>query len=516
MHDQRKVRQEFDEKTREQRLAEVQAFTSAYGSLLRQRDNRVYSEAVLQQLSELLQKNPEAYSMYNYRRIALLHLWGKMREQREEKVEPADAIENTTQVGGDTAAGGLPSSQSDETKQHAPRGEIEWLKDELKLSSMILVSDYKVYAAFMHRRWIFAQLERLAKDALFASTATNTAGAAVQSGSDRVERPEELQFWSSALMKEKKQCDMLLAADERNFHAWNYRRWILREIARMEQLLAQYSIDLNASASKNTAEGEAPAMKQEEEEEQQQQQKQKPQPRARSGGDNGEPCGSFFIPEELKEMKFTTTMLRRNFSNYSAWHQRGVIINTALQRLREKSEDDLTRDVALREAWGQLEEDLEFFITAVYCDPADQSAWYYVQFLIRSADTLERISPAHHAVRIEFTTRPIQACIELLGEEKRLGDEAEAYWPRYYLFTVLLSSFGAGNSNTDGKDKARAAVTAFASEIRGVLCPNDSPGESREIEEDCVWCLRELAAELVRADPLRAGMYKGLLATVTS
>ncbi|EKF32502.1 hypothetical protein MOQ_003647 [Trypanosoma cruzi marinkellei] len=513
MHDQRKVRQEVDEKTREKRLAEVQAFTSAYGSLLRKRDDHVYSEAVLQQLSELLQKNPEAYSMYNYRRIALLHLWGKMRE---EKVGPADATENTTQVGGDTATGGLPSSQSDETKRHAPRGEIEWLKDELKLSSTILISDYKVYAAFMHRRWIFAQLERLAKDALYAITATDTAGAAVQSGSDRVEHPEELRFWSSALTKEKKQCDMLLAADERNFHAWNYRRWILSEIARMEKLLAQYSIDLNASASKNTAEEQVPAMKQQQQEEEEEQQKLKPQSCGGSGGNDGEPCGSFFIPEELKEMRFTTTMLRRNFSNYSAWHQRGVIINTALQRLQERSDDNVTRDVALKEAWGQLEEDLEFFITAVYCDPADQSAWYYIQFLIRAANTLESISPAHHAVRLEFTTRPIQACIEILGEEKRLGDEAEAYWPRYYLFTVLLASFGAGKSNSDGKNKARAAVMAFASEIRKVLCPNDSPGDSREIEEDCVWCLRELAAELVRADPLRSGMYKSLLARVTS
>ncbi|RNF11919.1 geranylgeranyl transferase type-2 subunit alpha [Trypanosoma rangeli] len=506
MHDQRKVRHEINEAARERDLAEVQAFTSLHDSMLRQRDRQIYSEAVLQQLSELLCKNPEAYSMYNYRRNVLLHLWREMREQQEEDVktnEPAKEI--ACMEGGDTAVNtSFPSSRVEEEKrQTAVQRKMEFLKEELRLNSKILLRDYKVYVAFLHRRWIFAQLKRFAKDALLTADAAGVPG---QGPSVRVECPEEVRFWSSILIREKEQCDALLAVDERNFHAWNYRRWALSEIAYMDNLLAHCSVDTASASSKNPAEKEVPKARQ--------LQEQQPQ----SCGDEGvvEPRGLFFTPDELKELNFTTKMVQRNFSNYSAWHQRGLIIKTALQRLQQRLGDDVMRDATLREAWEQLEEDLTLFTTAIYCDPSDQSAWYYAQFLRRAAETLEHILPAPYAACDDFIMRPIQSCIELLTEEKRLGDEADMYWPRYYLFTSLLASCVSENSNDNVKNRTAAAVTALVRDIRRALCPNDSLSGTSDIEEDRGWCLRELAAELVRVDPMRAGMYQGLLATSTT
>ncbi|RNF26054.1 geranylgeranyl transferase type-2 subunit alpha [Trypanosoma conorhini] len=499
MHDQRRVRREVDEASRERERAEVQAFTSLYDALMRQRAAHVYSEAVLLQLSELLCKNPEAYSMYNYRRNVLLHLWKEMRGKREEGVEAIEAAKEVTDMEGVPKAGASPPSRTEERDPRtAVKREMECLKEELRLSSKILLRDYKVYAAFVHRRWIFAQLKRLAKDAVLAATAADAAGVTGRGPSASVDCPEEVRFWSSVLMKEKEQCDALLAVDERNFHAWNYRRWALREIAQMEELLARYSVD--------AAEEAVPSVRQ--------QQEEQPQSRGDAGG--ATPRGSFFTADELKELKFTTKMVQRNFSNYSAWHQRGLLIKTALQRLQQGTEDDVTRDAKLREAWAQLEEELGLFTTAIFCDPSDQSAWYYVQFLSRAADTLQHISPAHRAECSDFILRPIQACIELLTEEMRLGEETDMYWPRYYLFSVLLASCGCGNSNSDTKNRATAAVTALARDIRRALCHTDLPSDTSDIEEDRLWCLRELAAELVRADPMRAGMYRSLLAAAVS
>ncbi|ESL11919.1 hypothetical protein TRSC58_00322 [Trypanosoma rangeli SC58] len=507
MHDQRKVRHKINEATRERDLAEVQAFISLYDSLLRQRDRRIYSEAVLQQLSELLCKNPEAYSMYSYRRNVLLHLWREMWEQEEEDVKTNESAKEIARVEGDdaTVSASLPSSRTkEERRRTAVQRKMECLKEELKLNSKILLRDYKVYAAFLHRRWIFAQLKQFAKDALLAAIAADAAGVPGQGPSVRVECPEEVRFWSSILIKEKEQCDALLAVDERNFHAWNYRRWALSEIVHMDKLLAPCSVA--AASSNNSAEEEVPKARQ--------LQEQQPQSR----GDEGvvEPRGLFFTPDELKELNFTTKMVQRNFSNYSAWHQRGLIIKTALQRLQQKPGDDVTRDATLREAWEQLKEDLALVTTAIYCDPSDQSAWYYAQFLRRAAETLEHILPAPYAACGDFIMRPIQSCIELLTEEKRLGDEAEMYWPRYYLFTILLASCVSENSDDDMRNRTTAAMTALVRDIRRALCPHDSLSDTSDIEEDRGWCLRKLAAELVRVDPMRAGMYQSLLATSTS
>ncbi|KEG10281.1 geranylgeranyl transferase type-2 subunit alpha [Trypanosoma grayi] len=498
MHDQRKVKQEIDAKTRERHLVEVQEFTTLYDSLLEQRKQSVYTEKVLHQLTNLLRKNPEAYTMYNYRRCALLHIWSEARQQ----AEAAAATTTTTTTDN--------STETTVKEQHPVRTELDWLKDELILSSSILLSDYKVYAAFVHRRWIFTQLRRLAEEALTASSTTITTTVSSSNKPNGVGRgacPEVVRFWESALLKEKRQCDALLMRDERNFHAWNYRRWALRELAQMKQLLAQFGVELEATPSRSNSVGkeETPSA------EWQQQQ--------RPGDLDSKPMlsSSLFTSEELRELRFTTMMVRRNFSNYSAWHQRGLVLKTALKRLEERPADDAVRVAALEEAWTRLEEDLVLVITAVYCDPADQSAWYYAQFLTRAAGTVQCMSPAPSTSRVDVTGRLVEACIELVAEEKRLGGEAEAYWPRLYLFTTLLSLFGktnAKNTSSSGINCDGGSAAALIREVCEALGTSDlaASGDHYDAGNDKVRLLQELAAQFSRADPLRAGMHQCLLA----
>lgn len=61
------------------------------------------------------------------------------------------------------------------------------------------------------------------------------------------------------------------------------------------------------------------------------------------------------------ELKFSTDRLNSNFSNYSSWHYRST--------LRSLNEDC-------------IEEDLTLVQNAVFTDPADSSAWFYLRWVL--------------------------------------------------------------------------------------------------------------------------------------
>jgi len=96
-------------------------------------------------------------------------------------------------------------------------------------------------------------------------------------------------------------CDMFLTRDERNFHCWNYRRWLA----------------------------------------------------ARSG----------LSPAE--DLEYTRIKLDRNFSNYSAWHQRAQALSIAGAVVPQG-----------------LRSELERVRTAVYTEPDDQSAWIFHRWAV--------------------------------------------------------------------------------------------------------------------------------------
>ncbi|XP_008776168.2 geranylgeranyl transferase type-2 subunit alpha 1 [Phoenix dactylifera] len=102
--------------------------------------------------------------------------------------------------------------------------------------------------------------------------------------------------------------DQLLKADARNFHGWTYRRFVAK--------------------LKNVSEEE--------------------------------------------EIKFTMDMINTNFSNYSAWHNRSVLLS---QLLKQKAQGFDSKD-------GILTEEYEFVHQALFTDPSDQSGWFYHLWLL--------------------------------------------------------------------------------------------------------------------------------------
>ncbi|XP_078161613.1 RAB geranylgeranyl transferase alpha subunit 1 isoform X2 [Carex rostrata] len=106
---------------------------------------------------------------------------------------------------------------------------------------------------------------------------------------------------------------MLLKADARNFHGWSYRRYI----ARLKDV------------------------------------------------------------SEEEELKFTMDMINTNFSNYSAWHNRSMLLSNLL---RNKVKGFLERE-------NILSDEFELVRQALFTDPSDQSGWFYHLWLLDQTST---------------------------------------------------------------------------------------------------------------------------------
>lgn len=324
MHDQRKVKIDLGEKAKEERAARITAFCALYDecAALRRADRR--DRAVLERLDALLDLNPEAYTFFGYRRDVLLSLWSS--------TAAAGTTANTTSTPTPPAAGTTTTTNDvdeEETKDRIsddtaspPIDDGEKVKEsdlerELQLNTDMITRDFKIYAAFVHRRWIMDQL----------------------APARRVQ----------VLLEERKKCEYLLKKDERNFHAWGYRRWV-------RNLLV---------------------------------------------------AGGVLVDDDDDE--FTEAKINANFSNYSAWHNRARdvqrLVAAALSSTtstasnpQEAAQDDAGSPGASTDASSssspqsllvaRLEKELDLCTRAMYCDPNDQSAWLYGIFLVREAALL--------------------------------------------------------------------------------------------------------------------------------
>lgn len=127
-----------------------------------------------------------------------------------------------------------------------------------------------------------------------------------------------------SLAKELLLCSAFLAMDARNFHCWDYRRFIVKK----------------ALEHKNKNE-------------------------------NGHE-----IQISLKsELKYTSELIGNNFSNYSAWHYRSTLI----PEIYESKNDSSNGKQRLHR---KIVKELDFAKNAFYTEPGDQSAWLYHRWLL--------------------------------------------------------------------------------------------------------------------------------------
>jgi len=186
--------------------------------VLDRRRAKDYSDKALELTTELLRLNPEFYSIWNYRREIFLK-------------------------------GLFPNSIPGEANR--------LLQDDLTFTLGALKEHPKVYWIWTHRRWC---LERIPEDD------------STDEGSDPLRW--QRQTWSHELLVVEK----ILDRDARNFHAWNYRRYILKSMP-----------SLGPSSLTRTP---------------------------------------------TTELAYTRKKIESNFSNFSAWHQR-TNVYTVTEQLKD-------------------------------------------------------------------------------------------------------------------------------------------------------------------------------------
>ncbi|KAF2190796.1 protein prenylyltransferase [Zopfia rhizophila CBS 207.26] len=297
--------------SRQRELQQIAAYKDLVDIVNTKVAERWYTIEVLALVTKLLNENPEYYTIWNHRRRILGSLLSE-------------------------SLSGAPDSQ----KQKQPAEDL--INSDLQLTFGLLRKFPKCYWIWNHRHWILQKAESL----LDVTTARR--------------------LWLGELQLVSK----MLHSDSRNFHAWNYRRFVVTQLERIPVSATPLP---DATPSKQS------------------------------------------LAES--EFEYTTKMIKTNLSNFSAWHNRSRLIPRLL--------DEREADIATRRK--MLDDELALICTAVNTDPFDQSIWYYHQFLM---STLSPDCPRQSRLALDLSNQDRQRYYEHEMEYIReiLEDEEDCKW----------------------------------------------------------------------------------------
>jgi len=224
-----------------------------------------------------------------------------------------------------------------------PTTDETFLEQEQVLTQTALERNPKAYGAWFHRKWsIRHHLQKYVDN---------------KSNSNRL------------LQAELGLCGELLMLDERNFHCWNYRRFIVGIMLgnimsdgastmvmdgewKLEGLLENKCNVIGAQLTEESAADEPPNLAKE------------------------------WVMQEVSQLlklewAFTTKKIEQNFSNGSAFHCRSKLLPLLLQLDTVSGNDNKAE---------YLQEELELIRNAVFTEPDDQTSWWYLRFIISWAN----------------------------------------------------------------------------------------------------------------------------------
>lgn len=308
-------------------------------------DNAKTLAETLKLIDKLLSVNPDPIYLWNHRREVLLSVLHS--HASSDKGDNNDVDEANTKC-------------------------KDFIQKEQILTQTALENNPKAYGAWFHRKWSIRQyILILSSSSSSSSTSTATVAATCR----------------KLLEGELSLCAEFLKLDERNFHCWNYRRFIVSTLAHVLIVSAPncYDDDVmklnlgNLNGGWNFL---------------------------RLDDDNDDmmigpqltssPTTSPSLPPSIditcvqdlleNEWKFTTEKIHQNFSNGSAFHYRSKLLPLLLHF------DSTSVSSAARSKSEWVRDELELIRNAIFTEPDDQTSWWYFRFILAWANPLSPFS----------------------------------------------------------------------------------------------------------------------------
>ncbi|GMH52053.1 hypothetical protein TL16_g05294 [Triparma laevis f. inornata] len=254
-------------------------------------------------------------------------------------------------------------------------GAGDWVS-ESEITNKCLTKNPKSYPSWFHRKWSF------------------------------------LHFPTSPISSEITLTTTFLKLDSRNFHCWNYRRFLISQQIGVDSATGEIKDLLIKSGFGCQLLNQRTKIN-------------------KNVEFNQESCLSIL----LSEFEYTLELIKTNFSNYSAYHYRSHLLPLIhlLQTLDSESESEgYFRKLAV------VKKELELVQQAIFTEPSDQSSWWYQQFLFKyivppKNDKMSE-EKKRYAETLQEETEPLR---ELIAEEMKEGVSGGAKWALNSLWGIL-------------------------------------------------------------------------------
>ena len=286
-------------------------------------------QAILDLTSNLLLVNPDPLYIWNHRRTVLMTTEENKSDESKGTETQATGTDGSEETAEDTAK----TEGSDNPKDNDP------LREEWSLTQSCLERNPKAYAVWFHRKWcVLESLKRTPSD------------------SDHL------------LQKELELTKLFLQYDERNFHCWNYRRFLVGCLVDPEA--ADEELRAGSGGTEETPTNGGLLFGR--------QVGNRGTVDSDTEGNSGQVSFDKIRSVLQTEMDFTMEKIQENFSNGSAFHYRSKLLPFVLSYARQQDGDDSS----------VIEAELELVHNAVFTEPDDQTAWwYFAQVLLPHLDT---------------------------------------------------------------------------------------------------------------------------------